>query len=100
MDEMRQRPVRLADDVSATLRATRKARGLYQFQAAKEFGVTEVSWSRYETGALPVPEDLLVVAALRWNAPQLLGAHPMVAAYRALSGDYDPRDPAPMAMAA
>lgn len=90
----------MVDDVSATLRSTRRARGLLQYQAAEQFGVTEWSWSRYETGRYPIPPDVLVAVALFWNAPQLLAAHPICAAYRVLSGDHDPRDPAPQARAA
>ena len=100
MDKRQTRPVRLADDVSATLRAARRSRGLYQFQAAREFGVSEFSWSRYETGRLPVPDDLLQAVAYRWGAPQLLAAHPLVAAYRVLAGDPDPTPPGAPARAA
>lgn len=100
MQQSVQEGVTTVDDVSAALRRIRQARGLMQFQAAAQFAETEWSWSRYENAKSPVPLDLIVAVALRWNAPQLLAAHPAVAAYRAMSGDYDPRDPAPMARVA
>ena len=77
------------------LRTLRRRRGLYQYQAAMQFAVTEVSWSRYEGGLLPIPDALLAEIAKAWRAPDLLAAHPCVAAWVALRGDDGPRDPAP-----
>ena len=67
------------------LRDARRRRGLYQYQAAESFFCSEFRWSRYETGSIPIPEDLL----------GLLLAHPCVAAYRALGGAGGDPDPDP-----
>ncbi|MDE3095780.1 MAG: helix-turn-helix domain-containing protein [Chloroflexota bacterium] len=101
MPASRRRTARLADEVSATLRRLRRERGLFQFQAAVEFGVSEVAWSRYETARCPVPDDLLMVVALSWHEPRLLDAHPLVALRRWMStGPDDPLTPAPIARVA
>lgn len=81
------------------LRVARRRRGMYQYQAARQFAVSEVSWSRYETGMLPFPDDLRVRVALAWFAPELLRDHPVVAAWLSM-GDSGPRDPAPARSAA
>ena len=77
------------------LRDARRRRGLYQYQAAESFFCSEFRWSRYETGSIPIPEDLLAQVALAWREPRLLLAHPCVAAYRALGGAGGDPDPDP-----
>ena len=86
-------PARMRRDT--LLRTLRRRRGLYQYQAAMEFGVTEVFWSRYEGGLLPIPDGLLAEVAQAWRAPALLAQHPCVAAWVELHGGDGPRDPAP-----
>lgn len=91
------KPRRTLTTTVTALREARRRRGLLQFQAAQKFGITEYTWSRYETAILPIPDDLLARIALTWNEPALLHAHPCVSAYVALSREPDDDGPDPAA---
>lgn len=66
--------------IGRLLREHRKRRGLMGFQAATRFNVSPASWSRYESGHQEIPADLLALIAERWQAWDLLSAHPVARA--------------------
>lgn len=57
--------------LGAEVRKTRQRRGLLQAQLAGKVGVDQTTLSRYETGRLNIPDDVLAEIVCQLNCPEL-----------------------------
>lgn len=67
-------------EVGRLLREIRERRGLYRWQAAARLNCSPDALYRYEVGRCEIPLDLLVKASKVYGTPELVLAHPTLAA--------------------